>query len=225
MPDMNTINQDIKAPIFAISRLRMGTDGKGITTLVTFMGCPLNCKYCINPKCHEPIYEKDGTTPRKGVMLLTPYELYNIVKVDNLYFQATGGGVCFGGGEPTLHEAFIKEFKQLCGDKWKITLETSLSCSFSTIRELSTAVDHWIVDIKTMDPRIYESYTGCNYSIIQLLTSLKRLVPKDRVTIKIPLIPDYNDMEDVERSIERIERLLGFDNIVTCQYIKTNDHE
>ena len=34
-------NHRIKAPIFAISRLRMGTDGSGITTLVTFMGCPL----------------------------------------------------------------------------------------------------------------------------------------------------------------------------------------
>ena len=42
-------NHRIKAPIFAISRLRMGTDGSGITTLVTFMGCPLQCKYCLNP--------------------------------------------------------------------------------------------------------------------------------------------------------------------------------
>ena len=38
----------VAAPIFAISRLRMGTDGSGITTLVTFMGCPLQCKYCLN---------------------------------------------------------------------------------------------------------------------------------------------------------------------------------
>ena len=57
----------------------MGTDGSGITTLVTFMGCPLKCKYCINQKCHEPIYEIDGKTLRKGIMILTPQELYNLV--------------------------------------------------------------------------------------------------------------------------------------------------
>ena len=101
----------IKAPIFAISRLRMGTDGSGITTLVTFMGCPLQCKYCLNKKCHEPIYESDGKTLRKGIMMLTPQELYDMVKVDNIYFQSTGGGICFGGGEPTLYKDFIVEFK------------------------------------------------------------------------------------------------------------------
>ena len=70
-------SNEMKAPIFAISRLRMGTDGSGITTLVTFMGCPLKCKYCLNQKCHEPIYETDGKTLRKGIMMLTPHELYN----------------------------------------------------------------------------------------------------------------------------------------------------
>lgn len=74
----------VAAPIFAISKLRMGTDGSGITTLVTFMGCPLQCKYCLNRKCHEPIYETDGKTLRKGVMLLTSQELYDLVKADNM---------------------------------------------------------------------------------------------------------------------------------------------
>lgn len=88
-------NSDIKAPILAISRLRMRTDGSGITTLVAFMGCPLQCKYCLNKKCHEPIYETDGKTLRSGIMMLTPQELYDMVKIDNIYFQSTGGGICF----------------------------------------------------------------------------------------------------------------------------------
>lgn len=219
------MNRDIKAPIFAISRLRMGTDGNGITTLVTFMGCPLNCRYCVNPKCHEQIYEEDGITPRKGIMLLTPQELYDIVKIDNIYFQTTGGGICFGGGEPTMYEEFIKEFRELCGNKWKIIIETSLVCSYATIRELSIVVDHWIVDIKTMNSHIYAEYTGECSGILQHLSALKRFVPNERVTIKVPLIPDYNDVADVERSTEMIKRLYGFDNIVTCQYIKTANHE
>lgn len=136
-----------KAPIFAIDRLQLGTDGKGITTLVCFMGCPLRCAYCLNVQCHDEDFELDGNTPRKGVMLLTPQELYDHVKIDNIYFQATEGGICFGGGEPMMQARFIKEFSEICGKKWKITLETSLyGASYNTIHMLSEVVDQWIVD-------------------------------------------------------------------------------
>ncbi len=43
-----------KASLIAINRLRIGTDGHGITTLVAFHGCPLHCRYCLNPECLEP---------------------------------------------------------------------------------------------------------------------------------------------------------------------------
>lgn len=213
-------HHDIKAPIFAISRLRMGTDGSGITTLVTFMGCPLKCKYCLNKKCHEPIFETDGKTVRKGIMMLTPQELYDIVKVDNIYFQSTGGGICFGGGEPTLYKDFIVEFKKICVDKWKITLETCLRCSYNTIQDLSPVVDHWLVDIKSMNPFIYEEYTGIMSGVLQHLYSLKELVTSDKITIKVPHIPGFNDDEDLDSDIDEIKRKFGIENISKIVYKK-----
>ena len=51
---IRSTNEERKAyasPIFGISRHRMGVDGKGVTTLVTFMGCPLKCRYCL--KCYK----------------------------------------------------------------------------------------------------------------------------------------------------------------------------
>ena len=212
----------MKAPIFAISRLRMGTDGSGITTLVTFMGCPLHCKYCLNQKCHEPIYESDNKTLRKGIMMLSPKELYDLVKIDNIYFQATGGGVCFGGGEPTLYPSFIKEFKNLCQGKWKITLETCLRCSYNTIAELSEIVDHWIVDIKSMNPFIYQEYTGVMSGVLQQLKSIQMLVPQDRVTIKVPYIPGFNDKDELEKDVEEIKKRFGFLNVIKTQYVVKN---
>lgn len=213
-------HHDIKAPIFAISRLRMGTDGSGITTLVTFMGCPLKCKYCLNKKCHEPIFETDGKTVRKGIMMLTPQELYDIVKVDNIYFQSTGGGICFGGGEPTLYKDFIVEFKKICVDKWKITLETCLKCSYNTIQDLSPVVDNWLVDIKSMNPFIYEEYTGIMSGVLQHLYSLKELVTSDKITIKVPHIPGFNDDEDLDSDIDEIKRKFGIENISKIVYKK-----
>ena len=216
---MQDFGSTIKAPIFAISRLRMGTDGKGITTLVAFMGCPLNCKYCLNPQCHEPVYETDGTTLRKNIMMLTPQNLYELMKVDNLYFQTTGGGICFGGGEPTMYADFIVEFRKICGHRWKITLETCLHCSDNIIKQLSKVVDHWIVDIKTMDPLAYERYTGKGSSALQHLTSLQMNVVPEKVTIKVPLIPGFSDEQNIDRDIKEIRQNFNFTDIVKTRYI------
>ncbi len=202
----------IKAPIFAVSRLRMNTDGSGITTLVAFMGCPLKCRCCLNPKCHEPISEDDG------IMMLTPQRLYDLVKIDNIYFQTTGGGVCFGGGEPTMYANFIKEFRQVCGDKWKITLETSLACSSDDLEMLKDVVDHWIVDVKSMDSAIYERYTGRPSGVSQNLSRLQKLVPNEKVTIKVPAIPDFNEDRDLDADMELIRQQFGFTDVVKTTY-------
>ena len=37
-------------PILGVNRHRLLIDGEGVTTLVAFHGCPLHCKYCLNPQ-------------------------------------------------------------------------------------------------------------------------------------------------------------------------------
>lgn len=41
-----------REPIMGVERLRINSDGDGVTTLVGFYGCPLRCRYCLNPQCH-----------------------------------------------------------------------------------------------------------------------------------------------------------------------------
>ena len=96
--------QATKAPVVTYSRLRMLVDGDGITTLVCFHGCPLRCKWCINPFSFNPDTK---------VAWMTPQMLYDKVRLDELYFVATGGGVTFGGGEPLLYPGFLKFIKYL----------------------------------------------------------------------------------------------------------------
>lgn len=208
-------------PFFGVSRLRMGLDGRGVTTLVTFMGCQLSCKYCLNERCHGKVYKDDGVTPCKGILMLTPQQLYDIVKKDNIYFQATGGGVCFGGGEPLEHPEFIMEFRKLCGTRWKITVETALACHPHNIELLAPIVDHWIVDIKDMNPRIREKYTGRVGDSAHQLCYLKQYGIVDNVTIRFPHIPGFNTDEDVNRSIEQV-KILGFMDIQEFEYLVLN---
>ena len=85
-----------KLPLINIARLRMETDGDGVTTLIASAGCPLSCKYCIN----RPILDR-----KDNVRMVSPEELLEMVRIDDLYFQATGGGIVFGGGESLLHAA------------------------------------------------------------------------------------------------------------------------
>ena len=222
-PTNNERNANI-SPIFGISRHRMGVDGKRVTTLVTFMGCPLKCRYCLNNRCHEDIYEEDGRTLRHGIQMLTPQQLYDMVKQDNIYFQATGGGICFGGGEPTLQAQFIIAFAKLCPKNWKITLETSLRCSYNTIKALAPYVDEWIVDIKSMNADIYNRYTGVNSAVHQHLACAKKLLSPDKVTIKVPHIPDFTTEEDGRESIRELGEM-GFTNIVEFDYVKRDNYK
>ena len=41
-----------REPIMGVERLRINSDGDGVTTLVGFYGCPLKCRYCLNPQCN-----------------------------------------------------------------------------------------------------------------------------------------------------------------------------
>ena len=126
-------------PFIGIDRHRLGADGRGVTTLAAFHGCPLRCKYCLNRRCLESA---------EGLPAYTPDQLFKYLSIDNLYFIATGGGVCFGGGEPLLHSDFIVEFKELCGKSWNITVESSLNVPQVAVAAVVDVVGDFIVDIK-----------------------------------------------------------------------------
>lgn len=205
-----------KAPFIGISRHRIGIDGNGVTTLAAFHGCPLRCRYCLNPHSLEN---------EERCQLLSPEELYQRLAIDNLYFIATGGGVCFGGGEPLLRVEFIKEFRQLCGRDWKLTAETSLNVPPQNVEESATVIDDFIVDIKDTNPAIYHAYTGRdNAQVMDNLGRLIRLKGESQITVRIPLIPNHNTSADCDRS-EQLIRQMGITQIDRFDYVVRSTKE
>ena len=195
-------------PLLSLSRLRMEVDGEGVTTLIAGAGCPLSCKWCINKKALEK-----APTP------VTPQELFDRVKIDDLYFQATGGGVTFGGGESLLHTEFIHSFRQICGDRWKIYAETSLCVPQEKVDIAARCVDGFIVDIKDMDPLIYQAYTGkAPHLAYSNLERLLTLAGAERILVRVPLIPDFNTKEAQSRSIDTL-KAMGFTRLDPFSYI------
>ena len=197
-------------PFFGVSRHRIGTDGKGVTTLCTFHGCPLRCKYCLNPQ---------GLDTNTACTEYTPEELYQKVKIDELYFLATGGGITFGGGEPLLNPDFLEEFRKICGPAWHLTAETSLNVPESTVKRVALVLDEFIVDIKDTDPDIYLSYTGLpNDKALSNLALLLSLVGPDKITVRVPKIPHFNTEKDIENSKMRLSKM-GITNFNFFDYI------
>lgn len=201
---------EITAPFIAVNRHRLATDGEGVTTLVAFYGCPLRCRYCLNPQC----LQVDGVWRR-----LTPGELYSEVEIDDLYFIATGGGICFGGGEPLLYPDFIRTFSKLMNPEWKLTVETSLNVPLENIKTIATLVQMWYIDIKDFSPTIYNAYTSKdNTQVIRNLVWLAANGYADKVILRLPLIPDYNTEEDRLLSQQRLEAL-GFAHFDKFTYL------
>jgi len=127
------------------------------------------------------------------------------VRVDDLYFQATGGGVTFGGGEPLLHAQFIRSFRRLCGDRWRLTAETCLNIPEEKLDIAMECLDEFIVDIKDLNPDIYRLYTGRdNAPVIYNLQKLLKQRGPDCVIVRVPRIPSYNTDADVQHSLETL---------------------
>lgn len=203
-----------EAPFIGLNRHRIGVDGEGVTTLVAFHGCPLRCRYCLNPSCLDA---------NARVVRYTPESLYQQLLIDDLYFVATGGGVCFGGGEPLLRPEFIREFHTLSADRWKITIETSLNVPAESIQTVSPFVSDFIIDIKDANNSIYTAYTGkSNFQVWENLSWLAANYDRAHVIIRLPLIPEFNTPEDIKCSMEKLQKL-GFEKFdrFTYKYIQT----
>ena len=208
---------ELKLPVMAIDRLRMTADGEGVTTLVCSMGCPLRCRLCLNP------FSWDGTEPVAG---LTLEELYERVKIDNLYFISTGGGLTFGGGEPLLHSEYLKAFMEKYQDTgWKFNIESSLSVPSEHLERVLPYVQEFIVDSKDMNPERYHKYTGGDFDLFfNNLMLLKDAVGPERIRVRVPRIPYLHKGSEDRENAEKLEKL-GFVNIETFPYVDTRDRK
>ena len=198
-----------KAPLIAISRHRLAIDGKGITTLVGFHGCPLNCEFCINKR----------SLAMSPICKISVSELLDRLMVDNIYYLATGGGVTFGGGEPLLFYEFIYDLVAIMPKEWNITMETSLNVPSDNLKKVAPYIHEFIIDIKDMDSTIYKKYTGKNNNnVLSNLKWLKDNGYSDKVIIRIPLIPNYNTKDNQIQSMAKLEEM-GFNRFDKFHYI------
>ena len=233
-----------KAVIFSIMHYSIH-DGPGIRTTVFFKGCPLSCKWCHNPESQDikPVLVTDpgkcikcghcsscptGARETIGYELTVSGLMQEIAK-DRLFYDQSGGGVTFSGGEPFFQGKFLLEALAKCREEFLNTaIDTSGYCSTEAILEAALIADYFLYDIKFIDSKKHEKFCGAPNSLI--LKNLQCLAKtRTKILIRIPVIPGINDdMSEMEgifnfiKDLDNIETvyLLPYHNIHSRKYEK-----
>ena len=138
----------------------------------------------------------------------TPEQLMARLLVDQPYYESSGGGVTFSGGEPTLHLHFLDRVLDLCSQASVHTnLETSGTFSFERSESVLRKFDLIYFDFKILDPELHRDHLGGGYAAIT--QNAEHLVRSEfPVEFRLPLIPGHTDTNaNIERVIERLEHL------------------
>lgn len=186
--------------VFDIKRFALH-DGPGIRTTVFLKGCPLDCWWCHNPegRALDPEFMDRGATQQTPAVVgskMTLAEVMAEIEKDTLFYDESGGGVTFSGGEPLSQADFLIALLTRCR---RLGLHTALDTSGHAPPEIlsrvAPLVDLFLYDLKLMDDRDHRTYTGVSNAGI--LENLRVLVDTGRsVSIRFPLIPGINDGPD-----------------------------
>lgn len=125
---------------------------------------------------------------------LTCEELISEVMKDWKFYKKSGGGITVSGGEPTLQGSFLIEFlKGLRSEGIHTAVETNGYMDVGFLDQLVPLIDQFLFDVKHMDSSKHKIGTGVGNEIIQSNLRKLALEYKTDITIRIPLIPGFND--------------------------------
>lgn len=126
---------------------------------------------------------------------MTVAEVLEEIERDRPFYEQSGGGVTFSGGEPLFQPAFLAAMLQACRSQGIHTaLDTCGYASWETLNHLRQDVDLFLYDLKLMDEERHRQFTGVSNQLI--LENLRRLSALgSSLLVRFPVIPYINDDE------------------------------
>lgn len=140
-------------------------------------------------------------------------ELLAEIEQDRPFYDASGGGVTFSGGEPMLQWKFLADMLAACG-KQRIhrAVDTSGFCSLRVLERVARHTDLFLYDLKVMDAGLHRRLTGV--PLDPILSNLSWLLSHGaRVRIRIPLIPGVTSDESIDRTAGLLASLPAIDGV------------
>ena len=174
--------------------------------ILTESGCEIDREKCTNIEecmevCAYEAYEKSGYE-------ISVQDLYNKLIRDKIFFEQSGGGVTFSGGEAGLQYEFLSEIgAELQKDNIHTALDTAGLITWEKLQKAINSMNMVLFDIKAYDSRLHRKYTGAGNELI--LENIKKTAAKNKeLIIRMVIVPGMNDnIEDIKKRISFIKEL------------------
>lgn len=197
----------VKGRIHSIESMGL-VDGPGIRVVVFFQGCALRCKYCHNPDTWD---HNDGEE-------YTPEQLVKKIKSFKPYFERSGGGVTFSGGDPLRQPEFLLEVLKLCKENDIRTCLDTAGVGFGDYDEILKYTDLVLFDIKDITREGYKNVTCIDIDkSLEFLEAMKR--NNTKMWIRHVVVPGLTDGEDHIRALkEYISKIPNVEKVELLPY-------
>jgi pyruvate formate lyase activating enzyme len=155
-------------------------------------GCPMNCAEAC-PSQGLIVYGQERTVD----------DVLRVVEQDAAFYTRSSGGLTLSGGEPLLQGEFaLALLRDARRRRIKTAVETCGMVPWKTLEAAAPYLNYVLYDIKHMDSGIHEEQTGCsNETILENFQKLAALDPDKPILARTPVIPGFNDSEDVIAAI------------------------
>lgn len=200
--------------IYAVESMGL-VDGPGIRYVVFFQGCSLRCKFCHNP-------DSQSFSGKE----ISSEELIEKIKRFIPYFNKSGGGVTFSGGEPLMQPEFLLEMLRKCKDNNIHTCLDTAGVGIGMYDEILNLCDLVLYDIKAIDNSSYSFICGKNISETERFQ--KALVKSGvKTVVRQVVIPGINDNDEYMQKLSEYIKvnLPGTTDVELLPYHLMGEHK
>ena len=126
------------------------------------------------------------------------------IRADRAFYEKSGGGVTFSGGECMLQADFLAELLIACkAEGISAAVDTAGNVPYERFAQILPNTDLILYDIKCVTPERHKAFTGADNRLI--LENYRRLLGENtRIWVRIPIVPGFND------SREEMAKIRGF---------------
>ena len=150
--------------------------------------------------------------------VMTEARVLDEIAQDTIFFDQSGGGVTFSGGEPLMQPDFLVTLLDGCRAlRIHTAVDTCGAALPQALARVADRADLFLFDLKHLDDAGHRRATGS--SNVQILDNLQALAArKANVIVRFPLIPEINDDADHIERLGRYVRSIGLSRIDVLPY-------
>jgi len=174
------------------------------------------CTYCglCHRRCPSEALQLIGKT-------MSVEQVMAEIEKDRVFYNESGGGATFSGGEPLMQPDFLVELLKRCQRQGIHTaVDTAGYAPWPVLAAVSELADVILFDLKHMDSQEHMRYTGIpNDEVLENLAKLSRM--HRNIILRIPVIPGVNDHTQNIESVGALAQKIGISKVHLLPYHNT----